>query len=887
MRLFPPSSSGPVYLPGPACGPQRRILSLALGMAVVGWMHAPVQAAEAPADASVATLDAVQVRTSFQSENTRAIATKQAAPTIVDSVSADSIGQLADFNVGDALRRVTGVSTVEYQGEPRYVTVRGLNGNYNSMLIDGFAFASNDIGSRQAMMDVLPANFVDRIDVVKSFLPENDGGAIGGVTNLVTATGFGRPDGLLNFSAKGGANLMGSRYGGRTPVGEGDLKWGKRFGRDGQFAFLGAASQWRREIWVPQQENGGGLNWYAANGTRDPVAYGGTGDAVPSERRWYNYDNTRERRSLTARVDWQPEGPLSGHVSGYSFRQREASDRYTQNAQVQNSARLRRTGPQSGTLDNVNQYVELGQLRWKRALSGINGELLAELPAQWRAALRASTSRATVDNPQTWDRFQQNRLAYGFDWSGTLPAFTPLAPALADDPGRYANLYHQQERTGYAERVGDLQLELRRNMDEDSRGLGLAVGARQVRTHMRTDVQRTTWNGLPDTLADVLGSPTCALGCNRQMMTIDPALADARWDALAGQARGVVDTTAQNSGSYSVDEQVRAGFAQAQWRGERWLLAGGIRLEQTRFASAGQQLSGTTWTPVSAVRTYRNWLPSLSGQLQTSANGTLRFGASRSIGRPRLDQMALNGGVLQLGSTPPTLNQGNPDLQPRRSQNLDLGHDWSFDDGGSLLSIALFHKTIDDEIFRYGQMDTIDGEQVLVTQPRNVDRPVRLRGAELGAIKELGPLLPALDGLSVSANVTFLDVEYPVVLGDGTRTTLDVLPQQPRQLWNLTLNYARGPLRTTLAWSRTGELWDDRFPNYSSLPEFYRNRYQQPLDRIDLKLGWDVSPAVSLSLDVLNLAGQGYQYRIGRDQEYVQSAWKMAPTVMVGVNVKL
>ncbi|MCC4625595.1 Plug domain-containing protein, partial [Xanthomonas campestris pv. nigromaculans] len=121
-------------------------MSLALGMAVVGWMHAPAQAAEAPADASALTLDAVQVRTSFQSQNTRAIATKQAAPTIMDSVAADSIGQLADFNVGDALRRVTGVSTVEYQGEPRYVTVRGLNGNYNSMLIDGFAFASNDIG---------------------------------------------------------------------------------------------------------------------------------------------------------------------------------------------------------------------------------------------------------------------------------------------------------------------------------------------------------------------------------------------------------------------------------------------------------------------------------------------------------------------------------------------------------------------------------------------------------------------------------------------------------------------------------------------------------------------------------------------------------------------
>lgn len=184
-------------------------------------------------------------------------------------------------------------------------------------------------------------------------------------------------------------------------------------------------------------------------------------------------------------------------------------------------------------------------------------------------------------------------------------------------------------------------------------------------------------------------------------------------------------------------------------------------------------------------------------------------------------------------------------------------------------------------------MQTIDGQQVLVTQPRNTDRPVRMRGAELGAIKELGPWLPALAGLSVGANITFLDVQYPVVLGDGSRTTLSVLPQQPKQLWNLTLNYARGPLRSTLAWSRTGELWDDRYPNYSNQQEFYRNRYQQPLDRLDLKLAWDLSPAVAVSLDVLNLAGQGYEYHIGRHQEYVQSAWKMAPTVMLGINVKL
>ncbi|WP_234813136.1 TonB-dependent receptor plug domain-containing protein, partial [Xanthomonas citri] len=144
MRLLhPPSRPHCAAVSRP---PHPHALSLALGLALIAWLPWQSTAADMSGGADALTMDAVQVRNPFQSQNTRAIATKQAAPTIVDSVAADSIGQLPDFNVGDALRRVTGVSTVEYQGEPRYVTVRGLNGNYNSMLIDGFAFASNDIG---------------------------------------------------------------------------------------------------------------------------------------------------------------------------------------------------------------------------------------------------------------------------------------------------------------------------------------------------------------------------------------------------------------------------------------------------------------------------------------------------------------------------------------------------------------------------------------------------------------------------------------------------------------------------------------------------------------------------------------------------------------------
>lgn len=873
--------------------PRHLVLS-AIGFAALAALSDQASAqdtAEAPAAVASApdqskALQAVEV-VGFRSQNTRSIANKEASAVTVDSVASDEIGRLPDFNVGDALKRVTGVNTLEYQGEPRYVIVRGLNGNYNTTLIDGFAFATADIGSRQILMEVLPSNFTHRIDVTKTFLPESDGGSIGGTANLVTASGFTHPDGMLTLQAKGGMSLMSDQYGGREPGGEASAKWGKRFGPSDEFAFLGSASYWRRHIYVPQIESGGSLNWYTANGSRNGTPYGGNGMAVPVERRWYNYDNDRERGGLTARLDWQPEGRLSGHVSTYYFKQRENSDRATQNAQVQSGATVSNQTAASGTLSNVNQYVEMGQLRWDRALYGINGELKAELAPRWQADLRGSVSRSTVSNPQTWDRFQQNGLAYNYDWTGSTPTFSAVNPANAENPALYTNSYHQEENTEYAQRVGDLQANLRHNVDEESRGLGAAFGARLVQTRMNTAFTRRTWNSMPYTLADALGGTTCGFNCNTPLYLVDTQRASELWVANRDDVTPVDDVTAQNNSTYSVEEDIKAAYAQAQWRADQWLLAGGLRFEHTSFGSTGWQQTNGAWDQVSAERSYSNLLPSLAGFYATGERSKLRFGLSRTIGRPRLDQMALKGSSLNTSASPNTLTQSNPDLKPRRSDNFDLGHDWVIDGGRGMVAVALFRKNIRDEIFRYGELQTINGVETLVTQPRNAEGKVRITGIELGVIKELGSLLPELRGFTVSFNVTALDVRYPVKLGDGTSTTLSVLPQQPKELWNLALTYEEGPWHAKVAWNHTGELWDDRFPNYDSQAQFYRNRFQQPTDKIDLQLAYDVTRNLSITFDALNVTGQGYQYNFGRSQEYVQSAWKVAPIVMLGLNMKL
>ncbi len=847
---------------------------------------AAAQAQSAP-DEPVETITV----TGIKSSNARTIAAKQDSLQAIDTIAADQIGKLPDFNVGDALKRVTGVNTLSYQGEPRFVIVRGLNANYNTTLIDGFAFATADIGSRQVLMEVLPSNFASRIDVTKSLLPETDGGGIGGVVNIVSSDSFSLPDGGLTLSAKLGENFSGGAYGGSEPIGEASAKWAKRFGENGEFGFVGAASYWSRHLHVPQIEAGGLLNWYESNGQRASTAYGGNGFAVPTERRWYNYDNQRDRTGLTARLDWQPEGQVSGHVSAYWFKQNEDSDRNTQTASVDPAATVSNQTATSGTLSTVNQLVELGRLRWDRSLGGVNGELKVEFVPSWLAELRGSVSRTRVSNPQTWDRFTQSGIPFNYDWSGLSPTFTAVDAAGAADPSLYGLTYHREEATQYAQRVQDLQLNLRHNMESDSRGVGLALGARHVATRMDTSFVRTSYSGMLYTLADAAGSGRlCAFNCNTDLLLIDPGQADAAYAANAASATPTVDVAAQFGGTYAVKENVNAVFAQGQYRAEGWLVAGGLRVEETRFDTNGYRGIDNVWSPVSAERSYRNVLPSVLGVIDTSPASKLRLGLSQSLGRPRFDQLADRGGVLNTTTSPPTLSQGNPELKPRRSTNFDIGHDWVLDQGRGIVSVALFHKIIRDEVFTYGQTQTLDiggiPTPVLVTQARNVADKVSLSGAEIGVTKDLGNLVPALNGFGVSANATFVHAKYPITLSDGTTTELSVMPQQPRQIWNLTLYYELGNTHARLAWNHLGRLWDDRYPNYTPAG-FYANRYQQATDNLDLQMSYDVSKKASISLDLLNITSQGQQYNFGRSQEYLQSAWKLGPSVLLGFSYTL
>src|SRR5574344_2936447 len=77
------------------------------------------------------TLNEINVTGAF-SEQKRALQQQKSKMGIVNVVSSDQVGKFPDSNIGDALKRISGVNVQYDQGEARYGQVRGTSADYTS-----------------------------------------------------------------------------------------------------------------------------------------------------------------------------------------------------------------------------------------------------------------------------------------------------------------------------------------------------------------------------------------------------------------------------------------------------------------------------------------------------------------------------------------------------------------------------------------------------------------------------------------------------------------------------------------------------------------------------------------------------------------------------------
>lgn len=186
---------------------------------------------------------------------------------------------------------------------------------------------------------------------------------------------------------------------------------------------------------------------------------------------------------------------------------------------------------------------------------------------------------------------------------------------------------------------------------------------------------------------------------------------------------------------------------------------------------------------------YSNTLPSGTLAVDLRKDVVLRAALSRSM--TRVNPNSLRPGVNFSGVSADTGTQGNPNLKPYLSDNIDLGLDWYTGREG-YVSVTGFQKrvngfTVDENVtlpfsalaqygINYGtliptQQLAIDSRggpdvaTVVMTRPRNADGILRIRGLEVGWVQPLDKWLP-IKGFGFNETLTLINQKAS---GEGSK----------------------------------------------------------------------------------------------------------------------
>lgn len=129
------------------------------------------------------TLKEVVVTSTYRRESVDGLYAQQKNnAAITDGISADQIARTPDNNMGQVLKRVSGITTVDN----KYVVVRGLSERYNQAMIDGIVIPSTDMNRRNFSFDVIPAELVSNVVVNKTATPDVSSEFSGGQISINT-----------------------------------------------------------------------------------------------------------------------------------------------------------------------------------------------------------------------------------------------------------------------------------------------------------------------------------------------------------------------------------------------------------------------------------------------------------------------------------------------------------------------------------------------------------------------------------------------------------------------------------------------------------------------------------------------------------------------------
>ncbi len=802
-----------------------------------------LQAEETAADSN--ELETVRVIGQAASTN-RALTEQREADNIETTTRADDIGDFPDSNVSESLQRMPGVSIERDQGEGRFVRVRGVAPDLNAVNVNGIQVPAPEAGRRAVALDVIPADLLESLTVVKTLTPDMDANSLGGTVEVNTLSAFDRDGLFYSLSAAASHDQhtdqtspeLAVAASNQFSLGEGT----------NNFGVAGAISWGERDFGSDNVETGGGWDFDDNNALEE------------FEQR--DYMITRERLGVAVNFDYL----LSDDTSLYlRTLHSEFRDEEIRQANIFSFDAAQEPG-QTGIAE-----VEK-ELKDREETQEISSFVLGgqHFSGDWTTDFHIGYSTAEEDEPRHADStvFIADFTDAGFSGNRRPSA---IYPAGFYDASNYDLDEIEVTEGKTTDEQVDVALDFKRDLYWNSNPASVKFGTKASQRTKDSDVNVWTY-GPTANLADHATDVDYELG--NFGPGVDPDSIDG---LIAGPGQFEdVDSAIED---FEMTEDRQAAYLMGTVDIQQLRILTGVRYEKLEFEADGFGDDNGTITPSHYEEDEDHWLPALHLRYQLTNDTLVRTAFTRSVVRPTFEQLSpgfeIDGNEASFG---------NPELKSLESNNLDLGIEHYMGHAGVVSAFA-FYKDIKNFAYLTDKGGTPGFTAFDDAETFENGNDASLYGLELAYSKQFSSLPAPFNGLLMGANATFVDSTAEIEAyddGAGTSVKRDIaLPSQSDVTGNLMFGYEDKRLSLRLAANYTGKFLQEVSDPLDKRYDIYTDDHVQ----LDFNGHYFLTEDLQLTFEAININDEPFYAYTGKEKFNAQYE-EYGPTFKLGLALK-
>lgn len=795
---------------------------------------------------------------------------KKSSISFVSTVGTEELVKRADTTVVAALERLPGVVRQRgtFTSQAAYPAIRGFNGWYNSVTLDGGVLYTSTRNQRGTTLDFLPVAAINELVVSKTVTPDMDPNSIGGHIDIRTLRSFdndGQPLTMLNgegtfYSKPGALHNANPSY-----LINGAIK--RTFGPGGNFGFVLAGST-HKDAYNETY-----------NTTTTFVQTSGV-DVASGNLQRGNYDSRSHGFSLMGKLEARGE-KFYGFVAGNYFQDSITRNLYRSIVSIAPGL-VTNAGEGTGTFTGASPQALSNLYLLDRRVYAIRGGL--EYQTNENSKIVANASYLNSDfGEELWTggTFRGPTATGSYNIDNKTPAVALSGPSSLSDPTQWtqaAGTVASQTKYPLPTDIITARLEYRSNNFDFSRGFGYDFGIdfRQMwRQLNQFDVRYTLPAGTTLNLGQVLSPGATFTGADpSQAIYVDR---DRYWNLVG--ALGAQTIVPNPTANYKLNENVTAPFAAVYYTTDKFRVLAGVRYNITHYTDSASTIVSGLVTPFSITRTLPYLLPNVQGYYNFTEKLRVRAAFTETTALQNYNDFA-QGITTNYDNKGNIFIQGsNPYLKPRKSYNEDLSLEYYASHG--YFAFGYFHKTIVNEVQGVTSFQYDGTGNVISTTSTPVNGGgEHTQGLELEAEwRDFTGISPWLQGLNLAINGAVFDSDTNFLVGNNVSRRLNYLRQQPKWVTNVILTYNSGPFSASaIAQSRGRAL-----SGFNVNPAL--DTYIAPFTTLDLKIGYRISRYFNLYAEGRNVTNYTYKEVFGLNKNLVSTAIVSGPVYVVGARL--